>query len=299
MCGKFSFPKKQVFLINLIQNLKFNAINRFGVGYNLIIVKKNSDPSPDLEKLVFSHIPNAKCISRVAAELSFQLPLKDLANFKELFIALDENIEEMGIASYGISITTLEEVFLKVAEGTDISHSKFQRRQSLDKVDDFQLSSVKIKSNVMIFFVHFWAMIIKRMNYFKRDKKGLVCEIILPCLVIILGLCLTFIHFIYPSPALELVPSLLNTPIQTPIQANYQSFYTSNFPANYYSFKEMSGINQTNVYAFDNFTFSQRNVDDGGLYGAYFINNSIVTNIQNVYYAFVRIFSKKIFIIKL
>lgn len=36
--------------------------------------------------------------------------------------------------------------------------------------------------------IHFWALIAKRLRYFKRDKKGLACEIILPCLLLIFGL---------------------------------------------------------------------------------------------------------------
>lgn len=255
----------------------------------MIIVKKSSDENPELEKLVFSKIASAKCISRVAAELSFQLPLKELPNFKDLFLALDENIEELGIASYGISITTLEEVFLKVAEGTDVSHSKFQRRQSLDKVDDFELDKVKIKNKFMLFFVHFWALMLKRLHYFKRDKKGLVCEIILPCIVIVLGLCLTFITFTYPSPAMDLVPSILTLPIQTPVQMDKSFYQSENFPGNnYHTFIEWNGSDQNNLTAFDDFAFNQRNVDDAGLYGAYFIPNIQSSTNDYTYYAFVR-----------
>lgn len=41
------------------------------------------------------------------------------AKFKEFFEAFDEKTESLGIASYGISITTLEEVFLKVGGHID------------------------------------------------------------------------------------------------------------------------------------------------------------------------------------
>lgn len=41
----------------------------------------------------------------------------------------------------------------------------------------------------------------KRVLYFKRDIRGLTCEIFLPCLIILLGLCLMLINFmINPKP---------------------------------------------------------------------------------------------------
>ena len=105
-----------------------------------------------------SKVNTANCISRVAAEISFQLPLAEMPNFKELFIGLDERMEEFNVASYGISITTLEEVFLKVAEG-DIGKPGMKtakEEQENDAIDDFDLNSVKVKSKVALFFIHFW-----------------------------------------------------------------------------------------------------------------------------------------------
>lgn len=266
-----------------------NILNRFGVGYNLTIVKKNTEPSPDIEKLVFSYIKSAKCLSEVAAEISFQLPLQELPNFKDLFHTLDEKLDELQIASYGISITTLEEVFLKVAEGNDLNHSRFSRiEKEKDFIDDFDLNSVKIKGKFDIFLTHFWALMKKRLNYFKRDKKGLVCEIILPCLIIVVGLCLTFIKFVYPSPALALSPSLLKQPINAPIQNNQANFYSSeNFPGNYFNWLTSNTFDNNDIYAFDDYAFGKRFSDDNGLYGAFFINHYLNSNYS--YFALVKL----------
>lgn len=238
-------------------------------------MKKNTEANPEIEKLVFSIIKTANCISKVAAELSFQLPSQELHNFKELFDCLDQNMKSLNITSYGISITTLEEVFLKVAEGNDVTKRRFSRMESeTQKVDDFELNSVKIKDKTSLFFVHFWALIVKRLDYFKRDKKGLVCEIILPCIVVVLGLCLTLATFVYQSPALEMGPKILTIPMKIPVQPEYVAFYSNrNFPGGYFSWiSENNNNDNTNVLAFDNFTFGQRNEDENGLYGGYFIN---------------------------
>lgn len=36
--------------------------------------------------------------------------------FKDFFSMLDHNLIELGISSYGVGITTLEEVFLKIGK---------------------------------------------------------------------------------------------------------------------------------------------------------------------------------------
>jgi len=50
----------------------------------------------------------------VSSEEIYQLPLDSVTTFEALFNGLDQNLDTLGIDSYGISITTLEEVFLSV-----------------------------------------------------------------------------------------------------------------------------------------------------------------------------------------
>ena len=56
------------------------------------------------------------------------------------------------------------------------------------EVDNFHLNDVRIKDRKKLFFIHFWALIKKRLQYFKRDKRGLACEIFIPCIMLIFGL---------------------------------------------------------------------------------------------------------------
>lgn len=90
--------------------------NKFGVGYNLTLVKQDTtvDSNPIIA-LITSCIPEVKVLSNVSAELAFQLPMQTVSKFPELFDKLDGKLNELKVNSYGISITTLEEVFLKVA----------------------------------------------------------------------------------------------------------------------------------------------------------------------------------------
>lgn len=96
-CGSSLFLKKQ-----------------FGVGYNLLISKVNKDPNPIIDQFIFDRIPDATKLSEVSSEMIFQLPQSASAVFKDFFEELDESLENLRVKSYGVGVTTLEEVFLKV-----------------------------------------------------------------------------------------------------------------------------------------------------------------------------------------
>jgi ATP-binding cassette subfamily A (ABC1) protein 3 len=59
-------------------------------------------------------IRDANKLSEVSSEMTYQLPNDAVKNFKEFFETLDRRKSELGLKSYGIGVTTLEEVFLKV-----------------------------------------------------------------------------------------------------------------------------------------------------------------------------------------
>ena len=63
-------------------------------------------------------IPTAKQVTNVGAELSFILPSSSTPSFPELFNRLEREAKALGIVSFGVSVTTMEEVFMKVGEET-------------------------------------------------------------------------------------------------------------------------------------------------------------------------------------
>ena len=79
----------------------------------MVIVKEEACEVRRITKLIRSFIPNATLESDVSAELSYVLPQESKGRFKALFDALDERKEALKISSYGASVTTMEEVFIK------------------------------------------------------------------------------------------------------------------------------------------------------------------------------------------
>ncbi|XP_073151159.1 ABC transporter A family member 1 isoform X3 [Henckelia pumila] len=104
---------------------------KYGVGYTLTLVKTTPTTSAAAD-IVYRHIPSAICVSEVGNELTFKLPLASSSSFESMFREIECYVQRsnptvgtvgygdgnsLGIESYGISVTTLEEVFLRVAGG--------------------------------------------------------------------------------------------------------------------------------------------------------------------------------------
>lgn len=74
--------------------------------------------SSNIVSVVQRHISSAVVLSDVSSEITMQLPMDEVKKFPALFNEIDSKKDSLGITTYGISITTLEEVFLKVGEDT-------------------------------------------------------------------------------------------------------------------------------------------------------------------------------------
>eukprot|EP00981_Chlorochromonas_danica_P014239 scaffold7589_cov238-Ochromonas_danica.AAC.1 len=94
--------------------------NRFGAGYLLSCTKVSSDvPVEGIDAEVKAVISSAQLLSAVAGEVIFQLPLSSVSHFAKLFSVLEESKGRIGLKSFGISITTLEQVFISLAHARD------------------------------------------------------------------------------------------------------------------------------------------------------------------------------------
>ena len=93
--------------------------NRYGVGYNLVIAKKERSPAPQIDKFILEKLDNTKKIQEVSGEITYQIPSESSHLFKKFFEEFDDCLDALGIRSYGVGITTLEEVFLRIGHGEE------------------------------------------------------------------------------------------------------------------------------------------------------------------------------------
>ena len=91
----------------------------FGVGYRLTLIKQKAkfDASAALE-LVREHVPSAGLQSDTRLEQMLSLPGDDLRAFQSLVAALEMGASSMGISDFGVTCTSLEDVFLTINENS-------------------------------------------------------------------------------------------------------------------------------------------------------------------------------------
>ncbi|CAI5730665.1 unnamed protein product [Hyaloperonospora brassicae] len=169
--------------------------NRYGAGYNLALVKDDATcEDSDVIQFVTSRIPAAQLLSSVGSEIAFQLPLASASTFASMFADLDDNLQQLGLVSYGISVTTLEEVFIKVAEADDqTSQHTLANRARFESVASSPAPESGANAGFdptqsSYFMTHLRALILKRFRYAKRDKKMIFYSLALPVLLLLVGL---------------------------------------------------------------------------------------------------------------
>lgn len=86
---------------------------QFGVGYHLVCVKNQSCNVAKVTNLLRKYIPDLNVETDIGTELSYLLDEHHISVFQAMLRDLETNSDALDLESYGISLTTLEEVFLK------------------------------------------------------------------------------------------------------------------------------------------------------------------------------------------
>ena len=90
---------------------------QFGVGYRLTLTKQAAGyDGTKLLELVQRELPSAAIGLDRRLEAEVHLPGQDMRRFASLFGELEARAASLGVAAYGVSCTTLEDVFLRINE---------------------------------------------------------------------------------------------------------------------------------------------------------------------------------------
>uniref|UniRef100_A0A3Q3Q5W3 ABC transporter domain-containing protein n=1 Tax=Monopterus albus TaxID=43700 RepID=A0A3Q3Q5W3_MONAL len=195
-------------------------------------------------QFVRRHVPEAVFLESIGQEITYILPYGGARDgtFALLFQHLDLAMADLGLTSYGISDTTLEEIFLKVAEETGVdaeTQSKVTRclhastcyaDERLIKKNLTRKAAASGKGSVVItgwklIRRQFLALCIKRFHHARRSRKGLIAQVVLPALFVCLSLIFSLIIPPFAEyPSLELQPWMYGLPQTT--------FYSNDAPDN-------------------------------------------------------------------
>jgi ABC-type multidrug transport system ATPase subunit len=102
--------------------------SNYGAGYKLIFDKMpgmTPDQLAHLTSFVQRHIPEAKYFEEDGAEeqAQYSLPFSTVKQFGPFFTELEVKVSSLHVSNFGVTITSLEDVFLKVGEDHSVTPS--------------------------------------------------------------------------------------------------------------------------------------------------------------------------------
>uniref|UniRef100_A0A672M103 ATP binding cassette subfamily A member 5 n=1 Tax=Sinocyclocheilus grahami TaxID=75366 RepID=A0A672M103_SINGR len=128
-----------------------------GVGYHLRMSVTEGCEVENITSLVKQHVPKAQLSRQQEAELTFTLPFESMDTFPGLFAELDCR-PDLGIINYGVSMTTLEDVFLRLEAEAEVDQAGkittylnwFKASSTLRSFDMNYMKLIRITMNHLI-----------------------------------------------------------------------------------------------------------------------------------------------------
>uniref|UniRef100_A0A669QXH6 P-type phospholipid transporter n=1 Tax=Phasianus colchicus TaxID=9054 RepID=A0A669QXH6_PHACC len=160
----------------------------------------------ELAEVIHHHIPEAKLIENIGQELVYLLPNKHFKqrSYASLFRELEETLDDLGLSSFGVSDTPLEEN--KTAEQTPAETNDTSRMPGIPGDQNEGKGSLQYKGFQLV-HQQFKALFIKRFHHASRSYKDFLTQIVLPASFVLLSLVLTVIIPPFGEyPALTLDP---------------------------------------------------------------------------------------------
>uniref|UniRef100_A0A2K5C086 ATP binding cassette subfamily A member 8 n=1 Tax=Aotus nancymaae TaxID=37293 RepID=A0A2K5C086_AOTNA len=195
---------------------------KWGIGYHLSLQLNEICVEENITSLVKQHIPDAKLSAKSEGKLVYTLPLERTNKFPELYKDLD-SYPDLGIENYGVSMTTLNEVFLKLEGKSTINESdiatlgevQVEKAGDTEKLVELEqvLSSLnkmrKTIGGVALWRQQLCAIARVRLLKLKHERKALLVLL----LILIVGFCPFLVEYIMMkmyqnSYTLELSPHL-------------------------------------------------------------------------------------------
>ncbi|XP_018601402.2 ATP-binding cassette sub-family A member 1 isoform X2 [Scleropages formosus] len=175
------------------------------------------------------HISQVRLVEDVGREVVINFPhaAAEDGTLASFLAELDRRLAELGIASYGLSDTTLEEIFLKVAEETGVdadpeemcskpSGPHGQRNDRFDEPETEPLETDPLSGDGRggvprigwgLTVQQLRALFIKRWLYARRSRRGIFAQIVLPAVFVLIALLFSLIVPPFGKyPSLELQP---------------------------------------------------------------------------------------------
>lgn len=156
--------------------------------------------------LLSDFIPGIEPESDIGTELTYQLPDSYSDRFETMLSKLDQKLSELNLSGFGVGITSLEDVFMKVGaesnadpqrnsggyQSDNVSYTNLQQQQPPSDYDEQSIQSNNAFSNRnkklrgLQLSVNQWkAMMLKKIHITWGNKILMIVQIILPLIFVI------------------------------------------------------------------------------------------------------------------
>ncbi|NP_001392075.1 ABC-type organic anion transporter ABCA8A isoform 3 [Mus musculus] len=173
---------------------------KWGIGYHLSLQLSETCVHERITSLVKQHIPDSKLSAESEGKLSYILPLERTNKFPDLYRDLERS-PDLGIENYGVSITTLTEVFLKLEGKSSIDQSDIgmtedvqaggarspERFAEVEQLVSLLNGRCKMKGGMALWWQQLCAVTRLRFLKLKHERKSIVI------LILVLGIGLLHI----------------------------------------------------------------------------------------------------------
>ncbi|XP_045425476.1 ATP-binding cassette sub-family A member 6 isoform X1 [Lemur catta] len=154
---------------------------KWGLGYHLSLYRNETCDPEQITSFINHHIPGAKLKTENEENLVYTLPLERTNKFPDLFSALDK-YSAQGVMGYDVSMSTLNEVFMKL-EGKSTIEQDFEQvemtrdSESLNEMEPAHFSlpeMLKTESGMGLWRMQVCAIARLRFLKLKRGRKVLL-----------------------------------------------------------------------------------------------------------------------------
>lgn len=198
--------------------------SKWGIGYRLSMYIDRYCATESLSSLVKQHVPGATLLQQNDQQLVYSLPFKDMDKFSGLFSALDTH-SSLGVISYGVSMTTLEDVFLNLeveAEIDQADYSVFTQQSLEEEIDSksfdemeqslLMLSETKasLVSTISLWKQQVYTIAKFHFHTLKRESKSVRSVLLLLLIFFAVQIFMFLVHRSFKSAVvpIKLVPDL-------------------------------------------------------------------------------------------
>ncbi|KAH8234651.1 hypothetical protein KR032_001424, partial [Drosophila birchii] len=164
----------------------FYLKKRYGTGYQLVCTMLSGCDVKAVTELINRHLPNQKPERVMGTELTYRLPHHESTKFADLLADLDENRDNLKLSGYGLSVATLEDVFMEINSVKRLMEGKEVNKTPVDFQTLLFDTNTRENRPVLRCIMTIHALLLKKVLVTARNHWLMLLQILLPLVILIL-----------------------------------------------------------------------------------------------------------------